>query len=139
MTNNTGELSALYWALHRARARRPRVGKEVIHSDSLYAINMATGKWMPKVKRNAAMIGRVRALWYKLQAARPGEVTLRHVRSHVKVPGNEIADWLAGRGARTGRTTLAQAERWMEQWLRRQRNLPGESSARPPGGGAEEE
>ena len=38
-----------------------------------------------------------------------------------------------------GRTTLAQAERWMEQWLWRQRNLPGESSARPPGGGAEEE
>ena len=51
MTNNTGELSALYWALHRARARRPRIGREVIHSDSLYAINMATGTWMPKVKR----------------------------------------------------------------------------------------
>ena len=135
MTNNTGELTALYWALRRARARKPGVGREVIHSDSLYAINMATGKWMPKVKRNAPMIGRIRTLWYKLQAARPGEVALRHVRSHIKVPGNEIADWLAGRGASIGRTTLAQAERWIARWLQQQRNSLGESSARPPGSG----
>ena len=137
MTNNTGELTALYWALQRARTRRPGAGREVIHSDSLYAINMATGKWMPKVKRNAPMIGRIRTLWYKLQAARPQEVTLRHVRSHVKVPGNELADWLAGRGAKQGRTTLAQAERWMARWLQEQRNPPGGRSARPPGEGDE--
>ena len=116
MTNNTGELSALYWALRRAYARRPGRGREVIHSDSLYAVNMATGKWMPRVKRNVPLIRRVRTLWFKLQAARPREVTLRHVRSHIKVPGNELADWLAGRGTRPGRTTLAQAETRRGGW-----------------------
>ena len=90
---------------------------------------------MPRVKRNVPLIRRVQSLWFKLQAARPGEVTLRHVRSHIKVPGNELADWLAERGATMGRTTLAQAERWMAGWLRGRQGSLDEQSARPPGGG----
>ena len=55
-TNNTGELSALYWAMQRALRRPPRRGREEIHSDSLYAINMAPGRWVPKVPRTREMI-----------------------------------------------------------------------------------
>ena len=47
-TNNTGELSAMYYALERAAGRQPGVGTELIHSDSLYAIYMTRGKWMPR-------------------------------------------------------------------------------------------
>ena len=45
-TNNTGELSAMDVALRRALARRAGEGAETIWSDSLYAINMTTGRWM---------------------------------------------------------------------------------------------
>ena len=129
-TNNTGELSALYYALKRAEGRRPGVGRETIHSDSLYAINMTTGKWMPRAKgrRNADMIAGMRRLWRRVQRRRPGEVSLRHVRSHVKVPGNEIADWLAGCGAEGMRRTIEDANEWLRRWLRRH------SSPGPPHG-----
>ena len=49
-TNNTGELTAMHYALQRAAARAPGKGKEVIWSDSLYTINMTTGMWLPKRK-----------------------------------------------------------------------------------------
>ena len=61
-TNNTGELSALMVAIRRALRRPPQVGAEVIHSDSLYAINMTTGKWRPRVKRNMDMIAQLRVV-----------------------------------------------------------------------------
>ena len=46
-TNNTGELTAMYYAMRRALTRTRNAGQEVIWSDSLCAINMSTGKWMP--------------------------------------------------------------------------------------------
>ena len=51
-TNNTGELSAVHHALLNELSRPPGAGKEVIWSDSLYTINMTTGRWLPKCKRN---------------------------------------------------------------------------------------
>ena len=129
-TNNTGELSALYYALERALQRRGT--REVVHSDSLYAINMTRGVWLPrrKGKRNAPMIGRLRSLWCRLRWERPGEVELRHVRSHVRVPGNELADYLAEAGRSPGSdVTLESATDWLRQWLRRH-HAPG-----PPGRG----
>ena len=102
-TNNTGELTGMRVALQAAGKRGRGAGGEVIHSDSLYAINMTTGKWMPKSRgtgrRNASMIAEMRREWRAVQRKRPGEVTIRHVRSHIKVPGNEIADFLADAGA----------------------------------------
>ena len=41
------------------------------------------------------------------------------MRSHIRVPGNELADWLADLGRGGGGVTLAEAERWMADWLRR--------------------
>ena len=146
-TNNTGELSAMYYALQNALTRPVGAGAEDIHSDSLYAINMTKGKWMPKVrgrgtgKRNAGMIKRLRTLWRRLQRKRPGEVELRHVRSHTMVPGNEIADYLAEQGTHgcVGLVDhLAGARRWVKDWLA----TAGDGNARAaraggagPGGG----
>ena len=116
-TNNTGELTAIYEALATA-LRRPRdAGGEVIWSDSLYAINMTNGKWKPKCVRNREIVSRLRGLWRRLQRARPGDVQLRHVRSHVKVPGNELADWLADGGQARAHPTLREAERWLADWI----------------------
>ena len=140
-TNNAGELSALYYAIERALTRPPRRGCERIHTDSLYAMHMATGHWMPrrKGKRNAPLITTIRHMWRRLQRRRPGEVELRHVRSHIAVPGNELADWLAEQGKRTQRADMLQpAIQHMRTWLRQRgitTNAEARSSARPPGAG----
>ena len=125
-TNNTGEITALHVALTRA-LRRPRgAGREEIHTDSLYALNMATGKWMPsRGHRNTEMVAGLRRLWRQLQRARPHEVRLRHVRSHTRVAGNELADWLADAGARGGRPCRAASEQWLRGWLAEQRRREG--------------
>ena len=99
-TNNTGELTAMYRALERAlgQPRRPHV----IHSDSLYTIHMITGRWMSRRKGacNRDLINATHALialYRRLQRSVAG-IYLRHVRSHIRVPGNELADRLAGVG-----------------------------------------
>ena len=117
-TNNTGELSALMVAIRHALQRTARTGAEVIHSDSLYSINMTTGKWRPRVKRNMDMIAQLRVMWRALVRRRPGEVRLAHVRSHVLTPGNEIADWLADRGAGGARTSVQHARAWATRLVR---------------------
>ena len=78
---------------------------------------MTTGKWMPRTKgrRNAAMVADMRRKWRRVQRLRPGEVALRHVRSHIKVPGNELADWLADQGAAGATMTLERATTWMSE------------------------
>ena len=124
-TNNTGELSALREAICRTLCRPRGTGREEIWTDSLYAMNMATGRWRPKCKRNRGMIERLRELWRRLQRERPHEVHILHVRSHVKVPGNELADWLADTGRRGGGVGRAAAERWLAGWLRRMRGGEG--------------
>ena len=117
-TNNTGELSAIYWAIQRALQRPAQRGREEIHSDSLYGINMTTGVWVPKVPRTREMICLLRRSWRLLQRRRPREVRLCHVRSHIKVPGNEAADWLADTGRGGGNTGPAATARWLGNWLR---------------------
>ena len=107
--------------------RRPRgTGREEIWSDSLYAINMTTGKWKLRCKRNARLVDTIRTLWRRLQRERPRETHLLHVRSHIKIPGNELADWLADMG-RTGGTDTASAREWIYTWLRSHQHT------RPPG------
>ena len=119
-TNNTGELTAMHYALQRAAARAPGKGKEVIWSDSLYTINMTTGMWLPKRKRNNDVIARLRHTWRWVQRARPGEVSIRHVRSHTKVPGNELADQLAETGRVGGNPTAREASAWLTRWRAKQ-------------------
>ena len=120
-TNNTGELSALYWALHRASQRRRGSGRDTIWSDSLYALNMTKGVWMPRSPRNREFVSKLRGLWRRVQRERPGEVVLRHVRSHTRVPGNELADWLADAGTVPGQggpdTSPTSAAAWLRSTL----------------------
>lgn len=118
----------MYYALSRALTRKKGVGQEIIWSDSLYTINMSTGKWMSRTKRNRGMVGLLRRTWRQLQRWRPGEVTLRHVRSHVLVPGNELADWLADAGRCGSRESAASAHRWLQRW-RAERDPPPSTAA----------
>ena len=129
-TNNTGEMTALWVALSNASRRPAGEGREEIHTDSLYAMNMTTGKWMPKVKRNVAIVDALRELWRKIRRRRPGEVRLVHVRSHTRVPGNELADHLADGAAKGDRMTTEQAETWLQEMMHRWDEPP-----RPPRSG----
>ena len=146
-TNNTAELSALYHALRRTLLRKGRQEQETVYTDSLYAKNMTTGTWMPKKgHRNSELIRNLRSLWRKVQRARQNKVRIVHVRSHTKIPGNELADWLADQGANKSPTgdmerstvSLWSAMTWMREWLRvamteARPEGPRAESARPPG------
>ena len=116
-TNNTGELSAMSYALDRALGRPTGEGGEIIWSDSLYTINMTTGRWRLRTTRNRRLVARIKEQWRKLQRRRPNEVELRHVRSHTLVPGNEVADWLADGGAHGAGDTLDSALRQLTRWF----------------------
>lgn len=118
-TNNTGEMTAMHIAITRALTQKPNLGPTTIHSDSQYTINMTTGKWMPKKNhRNTTIIAALRALWRRILRARPGELKLKHVRSHTKLPGNDVADWLADIGTGLSGPTVIDiptTERWLSQ------------------------
>ena len=118
-TNNTGELTAMHYALTRALTRKRGAGTEQIRSDSQYAIHMTTGKWLPKKRHSHAMIHALRHMYRRLQRERPNEITLQHVRSHVLIPGNELADWLAetGVGHASVQVCTGHAEKWLVKWM----------------------
>jgi ribonuclease HI len=118
-TNNTGELTALHKAIGNAIRRPKGEGREVIWTDSLYAMNITTGRWRPRCARNREIASTVRGLWKRLARERPGEVRIAHVRSHICVPGNELADILAEHGRHGGGMDTSWARRWMTQWFRR--------------------
>ncbi len=135
-TNNTGELTGLYWAIKRAEARPKGQGGTLIWTDSLYALNMTTGTWLPRKKRCRVIVSYLRRAWRDLQRARPGEVKLRHVRSHIKMPGNELADWLAemrpGGASETERTRPGETDQLLKsstQWLQKWFDSPARNSA----------
>jgi ribonuclease HI len=133
-TNNTAELTAIIEAIAQATDRTPGAGQEEIHSDSLYAINMTTGKWSPKhtihaPPVNLEIIWHARMAWIQLQRLRPREVQLIHIRSHTKHPGNEVADHLADVGRQGGSMNVASTELWLANWLTQN----PDATARPPG------
>ena len=122
-TNNTGELTAMHCALRRAAGVPSGRERTSVESDSLYTIHMTTGKWLPRKRRNRELISRLRGIWRDIQRKRPGEVTLRHVRSHILVPGNELADELAdGRGSMN---STHSARRWMRELVRKLHDRSG--------------
>ena len=101
-TNNAAELHALYAAVTSEIGKGHTMRVE-FHSDSLYAINVAKGKWQPK-GGNEAPGTHLRRAWLQLVKERTlYRVRLLHVRAHTGKLGNEIADRLAKRAA-----TLAQ-------------------------------
>jgi len=127
-TNNTGELTAMYHALSNALMRPAGEGREIIWSDSLYTINMTTGRWRPRCPRNREIVASTRGLWRRLQRQRDAEVELRHVRSHTRVPGNELADWLAEIGRTEGGRPVSavRAGCWLRRWLEAEPNTLGD-------------
>ena len=118
-TNNTGEMTAMHIALTRTLTRAHGAGNDVIHSDSQYTIKMTTGEWMPhRGHRNTCIVANLRALWRKVLRARPGEVSLKHVRSHTGLPGNDLADWLADMAADSQKEVdTTSAEKWLTNWI----------------------
>ena len=128
--------NALKRALHTASPQR----HVTIHTDSLYAMHMATGTWMPRNKgrRNASFVRRLRALWRQVQRKAPGTTRMQHVRSHTLVPGNELANWLADGGQHDDQTaTVEETRHKAQQWLRlhplpRSHADRPRASARPP-------
>ena len=115
-TNNTGEMTALLEAV-RGEVRRAATGPTEFKVDSLYAINVATGRWAVKRgRRNAELARRLYEAYEDLRRRRPrGHVWITHVRAHTKVRGNEVADGLAKKAAAdagfrgSGRDVLATA------------------------------
>lgn len=91
-TNNVAELWALRRALYLIRwvGELGAVTPAVIYSDSEYAIGCATAVYKPS--KNVEL---VYAIQHQVTKHR-GFVTFQHVRGHSGVPGNELADWLAG-------------------------------------------
>ena len=51
-------------------------------------------------------------------------IAIRHVRSHIKVPGNELADHVADM-ARGGGIALQAARAWLAAWVGRQQGPGG--------------
>ena len=99
-SNNAGEMTAL---LRSIEEELPRWGHVTFRVDSTYAINIATGKWLPhkgKGSNNRDLAKRLRSAYRHLIASRPvGHVSIIHVRAHTGDDGNERADRLAKLGA----------------------------------------
>lgn len=103
-SNNTGELSAIYyaleWALHHADAPASEYGGNgivTIYSDSNYALNMVFGNWKPST--NKKLIQEIRS--FADHVSRTITVKHAHIRAHSGFKWNEVADRLADRGARS--------------------------------------
>jgi len=111
-SNNTGELSAIYyaleWALHNNRLTTTEVtmtnksaskyeGKVTIYSDSNYALNMVFGNWKPST--NKKLIQEIRS--FADYVSRFITIEHSHIRAHSGFKWNEVADRLADKGARS--------------------------------------
>ena len=98
-TNNAGELTALLRAVYGELEGQGRV---TFVSDSMHAINTATGRTTPgrsKGNANRLLAIRLRAAYRLLQLQRGEDIHIRHVKSHTGIRGNEAADKLANMGA----------------------------------------
>ena len=141
-SNNTAELTALYYALHRAALRERDAPAEDIHTDSLYARNVTLGVWRGKRRIHTEMIRHLRRLWMQVQAKRGrGTVRILHVRSHIGWPGNELADKIAT-VAMANANAAKNADPWKPpptpqridlEWARAQmRAITGSTRLQPP-------
>ena len=91
-TNNTGELSAIYWALRFLQSpMAPPEWPAFVMTDSKYAISMIRGE--KAVHANKELVRKIRKLYFGLREKQV--VTLKWVKGHVGIKFNERADELA--------------------------------------------
>ena len=93
-SNNTAELSGFAEALRWLLVEGSDI-PAVIRTDSLYAGNLATGKWKPKA--NKKLVESLQKLWIEVSSIR--DVEWEHVKAHRGHRWNERADHLALRCA----------------------------------------
>jgi ribonuclease HI len=93
-SNNTGELSAIYYALEWAKENATTV---TIYSDSNYALNMTFGNWKPSTNKEMIQVIRL----FAEQVANVVTIEHSHIRAHSGFKWNEVADRLADQGARS--------------------------------------
>ena len=99
-TNNTAELNALYKAL--LLSKESKASKVTILSDSMYSIDSITN-WAYGWKRKGWKKGKggeiknleIIKLAHELYNGVKGRVTVKHVKGHSGVEGNELADRMA--------------------------------------------
>jgi hypothetical protein len=124
----------------RAAGRACDAPPEDIHTDSLYARNVTLGVWRGKRRRHELMIQHLRRLWMQIQAKRGrGTIRILHVRSHIDIPGNELADRMAGAAMRNANAVanakpgqMPTLERIDLDWARAQmRAMTGSSRLQP--------
>ena len=103
-SNNTGELTAIYWALEWALHHADVPASEyegnvivTIYSDSNYALNMVFGSWKPST--NKKLIQEIRS--FADYVSRYITIEHSHIRAHSGFKWNEVADRLADKGARS--------------------------------------
>lgn len=94
-SNNTAELSAIYWALDWIRSSD---ATEVdLYSDSKYALGVVFGSW--KASKNVELVSKCRQLAVLLEA-NSVKVNAQHIKAHTGFRWNERADALAYAAAR---------------------------------------
>lgn len=93
-SNNTAELSGFAGALRWLLINVDNI-PVVIRTDSLYAGNLATGKW--KAKANIELVESLQTLWREVSSIR--NIEWEHVKAHRGHRWNERADHLALRCA----------------------------------------
>ena len=105
-SNNAAELHALMHALahaldHLLKQNFPAFIKNIrIFIDNQYAIKTTVKEWV--AKSNLDLIHQAQTLLCRLKQRFPTH--LLWVPGHAQIPGNEIADWLAKRGAQGNST-----------------------------------
>jgi ribonuclease HI len=95
-SNNTGELSAIYWALTIIQDNNDTNDVFTIYGDSMYAGKMASREWRPK--ENVDLVRKVADLWDSLSRAGHNFSWL-HVKAHSGHKWNDLADRLASTAA----------------------------------------
>ena len=108
MTNNAAELHALRFALNHllAKSERECLPPVQIFVDNLFAINTTLGKWQAHIHTD--LIGDVQCELLRLRKLT--RVDIFWVPAHAGIFDNDVADFLAKRGAEGCTSTSALAE-----------------------------
>lgn len=88
-TNQTAELSAIRFALHLVDLENAAVSLR-LHSDSQWALRCINGEYKPSM-----YLDMFQGIWERVEKAK-NKIEFVHIRGHVGIYENEMADQLAG-------------------------------------------